>query len=268
MIPLLSKEDFTRLRREPLLDYDIYRAEAEDFLQRIPKAATRLADPEWLHDREPDVVPRMVEARAEYALDLLTLSYSAGVDIAILAAFMPDLLRYFEEFAHHAGAYQATQTGYVRTTPHLFLADTDFDRANRLLCFTMLLGGREDVPRVMAILDHNNARKDGLLERLAGSCMQRPPAPPTCLRGLPYARTLTIFDTPAAARPQLMHDYLSGWYKASRNEAFYGRAEGQWFYGYWSWEAAAITRVLDIDDGLYRDLPYYPRDLARYGLRT
>src|SRR5690606_28895315 len=33
---------------------------------------------------------------------------------------------------------------------------------------------------------------------------------------------------------------------------------------YWSWEAAATTFVLDIDDSSYRDMPFYPKDLADY----
>lgn len=34
--------------------------------------------------------------------------------------------------------------------------------------------------------------------------------------------------------------------------------------GYWSWEAAAITCVLDIDDSGYRGAPFYPADLVAF----
>lgn len=36
------------------------------------------------------------------------------------------------------------------------------------------------------------------------------------------------------------------------------------FQGYWSWESAAVTWVLGIDDTRYRDMDFYPRDLAAF----
>ncbi|UQV44676.1 DUF1911 domain-containing protein [Janthinobacterium lividum] len=36
------------------------------------------------------------------------------------------------------------------------------------------------------------------------------------------------------------------------------------FSGYWSWEAAAITCLLDIDDSSYRNAKFYPADLVAF----
>ncbi|MDC5260008.1 DUF1911 domain-containing protein, partial [Acinetobacter baumannii] len=36
------------------------------------------------------------------------------------------------------------------------------------------------------------------------------------------------------------------------------------YFGYWSWEAAAVTWLLDIDDALYRDHEFYPKDLVDF----
>lgn len=263
MPPIIPENKFFSLRRDLLLNYEVYYAQAQDFQQRIPRAASKLADPAWLKGRDDATLLRLTEARAEYALDLLSLSYSAGVDIDTLAAFYPDVLRFFEEFARYSIAYNASRGEGARPTPHLFLADVDFERAIRLLCFAILLGWQDEVPRVMAILDYNNTRKDGLLERLASCYTERPmPVPATCTRGLPYARTLAIFDAPTSTRAKMVHDYLAGWYDGSRREPYHDSDSGPWFRGYWSWEAAAVTRALGIDDRDFRHLPFYPRDMV------
>ncbi|TAJ12413.1 DUF1911 domain-containing protein [Marinilabiliaceae bacterium JC017] len=36
------------------------------------------------------------------------------------------------------------------------------------------------------------------------------------------------------------------------------------YYGYWSFEAAAVTCILELDDSSYRDNQYYPKDLVDY----
>ncbi|WP_258194714.1 DUF1911 domain-containing protein [Janthinobacterium sp. PAMC25594] len=58
-------------------------------------------------------------------------------------------------------------------------------------------------------------------------------------------------------------DELQQWYEASRREPCYdSHRRDTSFRGYWSWEAAAITCVLDIDDSGYRGAPFYPADLV------
>ncbi|MFC5049068.1 PoNe immunity protein domain-containing protein [Rubritalea spongiae] len=38
---------------------------------------------------------------------------------------------------------------------------------------------------------------------------------------------------------------------------------GKYFYfGTWAFEAAAVSAVTDIDDTIYRDHPYYPKELV------
>lgn len=75
-----------------------------------------------------------------YAPDLLALSYSAGTPVAALRDFYPALLGYYEEYALYSEAYNATLQGARRPGAHLPLGDAGFNRANRLLCFAILLG--------------------------------------------------------------------------------------------------------------------------------
>jgi len=266
MISLVSKNDFTKIKREALLDHDAYHEEAEDFLTRIPRAAKKLSDPEWREGREIDDFWRLTEARAEYALDLLTLSYSAGVDIRSLKDFFPKVLDYFEEYALYSEALNETPEGIRNPGPHIAICDVEFDRANRLLCFAILLGYQRAIPRIMAIIDYNNPMRDGMLERLAARYVERVgPMPVDCTRHLPYYKTLAIFSASEEKRAELMREYLADWYEASRREPYYGAHDiGNQFLGYWSWEAAAITIALDIDDRTYKDVLFYPRDMVDF----
>jgi hypothetical protein len=61
-----------------------------------------------------------------------------------------------------------------------------------------------------------------------------------------------------------MATYLDEWYHASRREPYVNQhGEGDVdVYGYWSWEAAATMVALGIDDSSYRDMAFYPKDLA------
>jgi len=84
-------------------------------------------------------------------------------------------------------------------------------------------------------------------------------------------RTLRIFSTEKDARPALMQEYLQQWHAPSRREAYYGSHQrGISLWAYCSWQAAAISCMLDIDDGSYRGATFYPADLAASGksLRT
>ena len=62
----------------------------------------------------------------------------------------------------------------------------------------------------------------------------------------------------------MMAEYLSNWYYASRREPYYDSENQDFFTGYWSYEAAAITFLLKIDDSSYQTAPFYPQDLVDF----
>lgn len=266
MIHILAKSEFKQAKREPLLDYAIYNDEAEDISRRIPNAQKKLSAPEWLAGKDEAALVRLTQGRCDYAINLLTLSYSGGADIVELQGFFPYIVDWFDEYALYTQAFNRTDEGAKVNSPVLHLQDVEFEIANRLLCFSILLGHAKLIPRIMAILDYNNPVHDGLLERMASIYMERPtPFPDECTRHLPYYKALPIFDAQSSDRPELIKAYLLDWYEASRREPYYdSHTRGSSFLGYWAWEAAAMTAALDVDDRSYRDLPFYPRDLVDY----
>jgi hypothetical protein len=266
MLTILTASDFKKMRREKLLDYALYADEAADLSMRISRTTKRMEDAEFLREKTAAELMRMTRGRAEYAIDFLTLSYSAGTSVEDMREFYPSILHYWEEFAKYDKSYDDSPESQGAQVAHFGLKGDDFEMVNRMVCFGILLGWTEFLPRVAALLDYRNSEMDGMLERLFQNFVPDRAAPPDeCNRHLPYFKTLKIFSAGPENRTLLMQQYLQEWYHASRREPYYDSHKGgASFMGYWSWEAAAITFLLNIEDVTYRDAGFYPSDLVAY----
>ena len=184
-----------------------------------------------------------------------------------MRAFLPKALDYWHEYADLHLKFHASPSSTYRT-PHLDLHDTDYWKAIRLTSFALLLGHHTLLPQIAALWDYENDELDGLLERLVAPFASGRAAPPdTCTRHLPYFKLLKVFAAEPHKRPDLMARYMDGWYTASRREPYYEshtKGRDHSFLGYWAFEAAAVTYLLDIDDSSYRSHEFYPRDLIDF----
>lgn len=64
-----------------------------------------------------------------------------------------------------------------------------------------------------------------------------------------------------------MKDYLQNkWYDIHRECPWYNShlSKKDIYYGYWSFEAGAIAKILNLDDSNLKDVSYYPYDLVHY----
>ena len=64
-------------------------------------------------------------------------------------------------------------------------------------------------------------------------------------------------------RPKLMLAYLDAWYKLEGSPENH-LMDNDSYRGYWSWEAALVTKLYGIDDSLFIDHEYYPKDLVHW----
>ena len=267
MIDHIDQKTFETRKRELLLDYTSYQnefhgfKEGEDIYQRVSKRP----------DDELKAIPLAatfvsMQQRAWDAINQLTLAYSAGHQIKELSDSYPDVMACWEEYSRCGIAYDNSEESEGAWVAQIPLLGDGYSEANRLICFAILLGHGNLLPRLMPIVDYRNPRTDGLLERLVASFVSGRETPPDdCTRHLPYFKTLKIFAASREKRPAMMAQYLADWYHASRREPYYDSHErGMNFFGYWSWEAAAITFLLDIDDRSYADAMFYPKDLVDF----
>lgn len=67
-------------------------------------------------------------------------------------------------------------------------------------------------------------------------------------------------------RESLLYKYIKyEWYaRRSENELYHELHMTNNYFGYWSFESAAVTCIMNLDDSTYRQLQYYPKDLVDY----
>ena len=202
----------------------------------------------------------------------LCLQYSAGVSIQALAQFYPASIWAWEEFRRHKQEWHAS-ADFVESrsnrVPALSFADQEYGYyALPLACLGLLLGHKALMPRLCRVWDYVNEELnyfDILLENLVRPYVPgRNKVAQQYTRHLPYRKLDKVFKASPDKRPALMQKYLDEWYHASRREPYHNMDQRLSFVGYWSWESAAVTWLLGIDDSSYRHMDFYPRDLADF----
>lgn len=67
---------------------------------------------------------------------------------------------------------------------------------------------------------------------------------------------------------QALKKYLSDdWYNEDCGCYEAHKSKQNIYYGYWSFEAGAIAKILNLDDSSLKDVSYYPYDLAHYSMQ-
>ena len=263
----LKENIFNNQKRELLLSYSDYNDKFTSANETYDILEQSFSQPKEKLDKIPLInFAQATHQRAQDAINQLTISYSAGHHVKDLSDFYPTVLSYWEQYAKWDKDYDDSPQSEGAWVAHIPLLGTEYAQANRLVCFAILVGHGNLLPKLMPIVDYRNPRTDGLLERLVAPFVPGRGTPPDdCTRHLPYFKTLKIFAGPKEKRPAMMAQYLADWYHASRREIYHDSHErGINFFGYWSWEAAAITFLLDIDDRSYADAMFYPKDLVDF----
>ena len=268
--PARDERAFLSDRRDVMASYDAYREQVELFIEafdvhdEVPVAERVKVDD---GGRSLAGISGALGAIASDTVSYLHLQYSAGAKLEDMRRWFPSALGFWEEYAEYHVAFQRTPAS-AHMIAHMTLGDRGFWDAIRLTSFGLLLGHPRALARLCALWDYGNQPLDGLLERLVAPFVPgRAPPPDTCTRHLPYFKLLKVFAADADKRAALMTRYMDEWYTASRREPYYeshkkGREHS--YLGLWSFEAAAVTYVLQIDDSSYRDKDFYPRDLVDY----
>ena len=138
---------------------------------------------------------------------------------------------------------------------------------DHLTCLAFAVSMRypaESYHKLLLYIGH--AGEDGLLDRIAVRMgePQRPVAPAAKF-AKEYKALVAVIDASAETRPALLKTYVENWYKKHmRGSALYGTDKSEAYVGYWSFEAALVTMLWDIDDSAFADHPHYPVDLVRH----
>lgn len=195
--------------------------------------------------------------------NLIYFQYSAGEPLELIKPNIPKLMQAWQDYNVNISTGDNNQ----------HLQDfTDYQRVLTLISFAILFGEGKDAFQKIASHIHSNG-EDGLIEMLLSSQLQGR----TQADELIYRKTFDLLFRAIKAtgkdQVELIKKYLSKWYanmKGVKGRGMYGyeahksKGEGG-FMGYWSFEAAAVVALYNIDDSSFRDMDFYPKDIADYG---
>ena len=76
-------------------------------------------------------------------------------------------------------------------------------------------------------------------------------------------QVITEKDKPTAEK-QVKEFITKEWYKNHRGQGWYNchKSVHDVYYGYWSFETAAVVKIMNLDDSSFLNCQYYPKDLV------
>lgn len=198
------------------------------------------------------------------AFSLFQASYSAGESIEHLRPRLDQATDAFLLAKKSDVQYMQEDKVAIR---HNFRTRRDiYISALWILSLNILFDSSED--RIKEVITASgNDGVDGVFDLIASRYVTDRPVADEAVYAAPYRRLLEVFHAPEEDRAKLVNSFLKVWYQQNKKTDWWGEAEriqlGSVLYsGYWCFEAAAVVKLLGIDDSLFRDNEYYPADLV------
>lgn len=266
-------KNISKQRRQQFLYPELYE-EVKGHFQKVREAIpTNLA---WFATLDLGAV-------AEYAngfwrtADALTLEYTVGAPIEDIKAMYPAVVEAFEKWCDAKTEWQFNEfpedRGNVEPTPVELEDLGSYQQMMRLFSLGVLLNEGALLRRAYTALGPWRGR-DTVIEALVEDFIANP-----CeeaeglfqfdlyddLIGAAWAET----SSDSARR---MQKFLKSWYKAYRGQPWHDAhlrvgdipEKPHWanYYGYWAFEAGALSYLYELDDTPWRDHMLYPKDLV------
>ena len=73
-----------------------------------------------------------------------------------------------------------------------------------------------------------------------------------------------IIETDKTKSEKLVKEFITkDWYKNHKEAGWYNshKSKHDTYFGYWSFETAAVVKIMGLDNTRFRECPYYPKDL-------
>lgn len=133
----------------------------------------------------------------------------------------------------------------------------------------------EQIQTIVNSAQHSYRNPDPLLDAMINYLTGKPIDTTPELADIKYAKSLGckyLWEAICYGRDgsESLKKYIEGWYRHNTKTP-YGPGQGIGahkkmirYQGYWSWEAAAVAVMMDIDDTQFRDHEHYPKDLVEW----
>lgn len=200
----------------------------------------------------------------DYSMQICSMCYGRGDAIGSMYDSSYQALQMRELMIDMLNSIVSEDPGLVKMYSRLDLYN--YRDTLTLLCLILAVGGKQDlIERAIKACDYGS--QDILIGKVF-TLLGHPPKTPADKLVFPkmYTPLLAVMEAVPHDRPALMKKFVEGWYKSMKPAAWHNTdgpdsGEGA-YYGYWCFEAALITRLLNIDDSSFRDNIYYPADIV------
>jgi hypothetical protein len=197
-----------------------------------------------------------------YHCELLITLYSRGDDLAELKAFLPEVVKAWDQ------AYEAELKVF---TPEEMAGRKQFSQNLDIyiVCFWLfsiavcLESDEALLQRMLKLI--GNEGEDALFDRCVAKRFPGRKIGDKLLYARPYQPLLDVLDATKEKQATLIQRFLKNWYEGCKKTYWYNSArdEDSGYFGFWSFEAALAVKLWDMDDSSFADHPNYPGDLVR-----
>ncbi|MED5524837.1 MAG: PoNe immunity protein domain-containing protein [Pseudomonadota bacterium] len=192
---------------------------------------------------------------------LLESKYSRGDDVANLIDDCKLLVEYREKQKEFADQLPPERQDERIQWEEFSLSS--LNETYKSLCFILANDAtRTDAIRYLELVNYYG--KDKLLDNIIHSITGNDTLKSNELLSKTFLGAMQVLEADKSNAAELMLSYLNSWYDELKVRGGYElHIKGKNTYtGYWCYEAALITRLYHIDDSIYRNHDFYPKDLA------
>ena len=268
----MTEANFQTQRRQQLLTEQYYELN-KSWL------ATLISENEKVHDEQVNpsdpAFSGIAGSTFKEKFNLLTLQYTAGCSIYEAKPLYADVIdalgTWHEAYRMYIKALAIESGDKLREngTPLNFEDKSHYQIAMEIFGLGVLFGDGKALRQVSDWMI--TCRGDDILfEELISRAVSDPRTDTTeYFHVEPYDLLIDAFYSPESPQDSTakVHEYLDAWYKSFEGLPWHdghlhGTGHQMPYYGYWSFEAAAICVLHGIDDAPFRDHLLYPKDLA------
>ncbi|WP_265920856.1 PoNe immunity protein domain-containing protein [Cupriavidus nantongensis] len=275
-------------RKEPFLSADVSKVESKRRQKFLYEALYKNAKIELLegidacrksiqHENlNPYYLVNTQASVFSHKLWLWMLEYTAGEEIDVLAnafgSVVDDFARWNElniPFRISLRERFKDRETDLTVSAVDFNNRVDYQEALQLISIAILLRDGRSIKRIIASMA-GNRYEDGLYEQLIADYVRDPQdGMEEVLFDNPYAILVEpYFQEDKNVGADLIREYIKKWYRFQDGARWYDahkkiEDDKAFYYGYWAFEAAATSYLLDINDDSI-DHIVYPKDLVNY----
>lgn len=226
------------------------------FAQRIEKLDYIVDDQSRKLREHPEVYikPAMflyTNFRSRY--QQIFLGYSTGEDLSRLRGRFPAVVETYEIYLRDK---EASPTD---------LADLDeYIVSLWLVSFAILFEVEADLwQRLLSCI--GNEGRDALYDALVNTRSPERKQADNLLHAAAFGPLFNAISAKGESRDALVKRYLKDWYRSLKPTYWMDshlKPKGGTFFGYWAMEVSGVVKAFNMDDRAFRDMPYYPREMA------